>query len=86
MKLLAQLALIGTAFGQAQPQGIPCTAYKIPLNEAGAMTLLPILMTEEIPTSESGKHDFIKEHLYDVSKGECDDGDSCSVIISEPPV
>ena len=45
MKLLAQLALIGTAFGQAQVQGPPCTAYKIPLTEAGYKTLLPIILS-----------------------------------------
>ena len=47
------------------------------------MTLLPIIMAEEVPTTESGKHEFIREHLYDTSKGECADGESCSLIFLE---
>ena len=86
MKLLAQLALIGTTFGQPQVQGPPCTAYKMELNGAGGMSLMSILMSEEVPTTESGKHEFIREHLYDTSKGECADGESCSLIMAEPPI
>ena len=49
MKFLAQLALLGTVFGQAQTQGPPCTAYKIQMNEAGAMQLYGKIMTLETP-------------------------------------
>ena len=86
MKLLAQLALLGTVFGQAQTQGPTCTAYKITADEAGAMQLYGKIMTLETPTTEDEKHEFIREHLYDVSKGECDDGLSCSIIMADPPV
>ena len=85
MKFLAQLALLGTVFGQAQTQGPACTAYKV-TNEQEAIAFYMKIMTLETPETESEKHDFVKEHLYDTSKGECDDGLSCSIIFAEPPV
>ena len=88
MKYITYIALLGaaslqSAAAQDTAKGPACTAHKITSGAAIAAFGAKVGSGEiTVPARDADDeeiNDFFKEHIYDTTLGECDDGLSCSI-------